>query len=76
MPIPGPIRSGTPSTAVSGIPWRWPDPDWEAEATRINPDGDVAIPEDQLDGFRTVDCLACGQDHPWEIGDAFIEEPG
>ena len=22
-----------------------------------------------------VDCLACGQDHPWEIGDAFIEEP-
>jgi hypothetical protein len=23
-----------------------------------------------------VDCLACGQDHPWEIGDAFIEEPG
>ncbi len=23
-----------------------------------------------------VDCLACGQDHSWEIGDAFIEEPG
>ena len=20
-----------------------------------------------------VDCLACGQDHPWEIGDAFLE---
>jgi hypothetical protein len=20
-----------------------------------------------------VDCLLCGQDHPWEIGDAFLE---
>jgi hypothetical protein len=20
-----------------------------------------------------VDCLACGQDHPWEISDAFLE---
>jgi hypothetical protein len=20
-----------------------------------------------------VDCLVCGQDHPWEIGDAFLE---
>jgi NAD-dependent SIR2 family protein deacetylase len=36
------------------------NPTWEAEATRINPDGDVSIPEEQLDGFRTVDCLACG----------------
>ncbi len=36
------------------------NPAWEAEATRINPDGDVSIPEEQLDGFRTVDCLACG----------------
>jgi NAD-dependent SIR2 family protein deacetylase len=36
------------------------NPDWQAEATQINPDGDVAIPEEQLDGFRTVDCLACG----------------
>jgi NAD-dependent SIR2 family protein deacetylase len=34
--------------------------DWRAEATAVNPDGDVALPDEQLDGFRSVDCDVCG----------------
>lgn len=33
---------------------------WRAVATAINPDGDVDVPEDQLDEFVVVDCLVCG----------------
>ncbi|SHM99197.1 NAD-dependent protein deacetylase [Cryptosporangium aurantiacum] len=29
------------------------------EAT-VNPDGDVDLPEEQLDGFAVVDCIGCG----------------
>jgi NAD-dependent SIR2 family protein deacetylase len=36
------------------------NPDWQAQITAINPDGDVELPDEQLDGFRTVDCTACG----------------
>ncbi|HSP38009.1 MAG TPA: NAD-dependent protein deacetylase [Frankiaceae bacterium] len=36
------------------------NPDWQAKVTAINPDGDVELPDDQLDDFRTVDCPACG----------------
>jgi NAD-dependent SIR2 family protein deacetylase len=36
------------------------NPEWQAQVTAINPDGDVELPEAQLDGFRTVDCTACG----------------
>jgi NAD-dependent SIR2 family protein deacetylase len=36
------------------------NPDWQAQVTAINPDGDVELPEEQLDGFRTVDCTVCG----------------
>ncbi|MDQ1648764.1 MAG: hypothetical protein QOG60_821 [Frankiaceae bacterium] len=35
------------------------NPDWQAQVTAINPDGDVELPEEQLDGFTTVDCLVC-----------------
>jgi NAD-dependent SIR2 family protein deacetylase len=34
--------------------------EWRAVATAINPDGDVDVPEDQLDEFVVVDCASCG----------------
>lgn len=34
--------------------------DWSATVTAVNPDGDVDLPDEQLDGFTLVDCLACG----------------
>jgi NAD-dependent SIR2 family protein deacetylase len=33
---------------------------WEAEITAVNPDGDVDLRDEQLEGFRMVDCVACG----------------
>lgn len=33
---------------------------WRADITAINPDGDVDVPEDQLDEFVVVDCAECG----------------
>lgn len=33
---------------------------WRAVAVGVNPDGDVDLPDEALDGFRTVDCTACG----------------
>jgi NAD-dependent SIR2 family protein deacetylase len=36
------------------------NPDFEATVTGINPDGDVELPEEQLTGFRVVDCPICG----------------
>jgi NAD-dependent SIR2 family protein deacetylase len=33
---------------------------WRATLTAVNPDGDVDLPDEQLDGFVVVDCLACG----------------
>jgi NAD-dependent SIR2 family protein deacetylase len=33
---------------------------WEGAATRINPDGDVDLPETSVDAFVMVDCTACG----------------
>lgn len=33
---------------------------WEGAATRINPDGDVDLPESSVDAFTMVDCSACG----------------
>ena len=33
---------------------------WQAEVLAVHPDGDVDLPEDELEGFRTVDCLVCG----------------
>ena len=34
--------------------------DWSTEVLGVHPDGDVDLPEDELEGFRTVDCLVCG----------------
>ncbi len=34
--------------------------DWRSSVTAVNPDGDVDLPEDSLDGFTVVDCPACG----------------
>ncbi len=36
------------------------NPEWEAIATAVNPDGDVALDDEHLHGFRVVDCPACG----------------
>jgi NAD-dependent SIR2 family protein deacetylase len=33
---------------------------WEGAATRINPDGDVDLPETSVDAFTMVDCTSCG----------------
>jgi NAD-dependent SIR2 family protein deacetylase len=33
---------------------------WRAQATAVNPDGDVELSEEALSGFRVVDCLTCG----------------
>jgi NAD-dependent SIR2 family protein deacetylase len=34
--------------------------DWRATVTAVNPDGDVDLPDEQLDGFTVVDCATCG----------------
>jgi NAD-dependent SIR2 family protein deacetylase len=34
--------------------------EWRATVTAVNPDGDVDLPDEQLDGFVVVDCLECG----------------
>jgi NAD-dependent SIR2 family protein deacetylase len=36
------------------------NPDFEARVTGVNPDGDVDLPEERLDGFRMVGCPVCG----------------
>jgi NAD-dependent SIR2 family protein deacetylase len=36
------------------------NPVFEGVATRINPDGDVELPEDVVGGFRLVSCKNCG----------------
>lgn len=33
---------------------------WRATVTAVNPDGDVDLPDDQLDAFTLVDCARCG----------------
>jgi NAD-dependent SIR2 family protein deacetylase len=33
---------------------------WRATVTRLNPDGDVDLPDEELDGFDVVGCDACG----------------
>jgi NAD-dependent SIR2 family protein deacetylase len=33
---------------------------WRATITAVNPDGDVDLPDEQLDGFTVVDCAVCG----------------
>lgn len=33
---------------------------WQARVTAVNPDGDVDLADEDLEGFRTVGCPACG----------------
>ena len=33
---------------------------WRARVLAVNPDGDVELADEDLDGFRIVDCAACG----------------
>ncbi|MCW2887170.1 MAG: hypothetical protein QOE54_1551 [Streptosporangiaceae bacterium] len=36
------------------------NPGWAGRVTRINPDGDAVLPDDQADNFHLVDCEGCG----------------
>jgi NAD-dependent SIR2 family protein deacetylase len=36
------------------------NPDWSASVRQVNPDGDVDLPEEQVAGFRVLDCRRCG----------------
>ncbi|WP_435875483.1 NAD-dependent protein deacetylase [Nonomuraea fuscirosea] len=36
------------------------NPDWEAAAGQINPDGDAVLTDAQVATFRVVDCTGCG----------------
>jgi NAD-dependent SIR2 family protein deacetylase len=36
------------------------NPDFGPRAGEVNPDGDAELPDEVLDGFVMVDCLACG----------------
>jgi NAD-dependent SIR2 family protein deacetylase len=47
--------------AALDVRLRAANPGFRPEATEeVNPDGDVELPEEALDGFVMVDCLACG----------------
>jgi NAD-dependent SIR2 family protein deacetylase len=51
---------GCTSRAELDLRLRTANPGWAAEATAINPDGDVALEDAALATFRLVDCRACG----------------
>jgi NAD-dependent SIR2 family protein deacetylase len=36
------------------------NPDWNAQVSAINPDGDAVLADEVVDSFRVVDCLDCG----------------
>lgn len=36
------------------------NPGWAADVTQVNPDGDVTLADEQVLGFRVVDCAGCG----------------
>ncbi|MCF6506106.1 NAD-dependent protein deacetylase [Blastococcus sp. MG754426] len=49
------------SRAALDLRLRAANPGFRPEPTdEVNPDGDVELPEEALDGFVMVDCLACG----------------
>ncbi len=48
-----------PRAELDGL-LRAANPDFEAEASRINPDGDAELADDDLAGFVMVDCPVCG----------------
>ncbi|SEK49752.1 NAD-dependent protein deacetylase, SIR2 family [Blastococcus sp. DSM 46786] len=50
------------SRAALDVRLRTANPGFRPEPTdEVNPDGDVELPEEALDGFVMVDCLACGR---------------
>jgi hypothetical protein len=51
-------RLSARTSSPSGL--REANPGWSAEATGINPDGDVSLPDEALDGFHVVPCVVCG----------------
>jgi len=51
-------RALTPRTELD-VRLRLANPDWSAQTTAINPDGDVSLPDEALDGFRVVSCRTC-----------------
>jgi NAD-dependent SIR2 family protein deacetylase len=34
--------------------------DWQAEVLAVHPDGDVSVPDEDLEAFRVVPCAVCG----------------
>jgi NAD-dependent SIR2 family protein deacetylase len=50
-------RAGLDLRLRAANPGFRPEPD---AADEVNPDGDVELPDEALDGFVMVDCLACG----------------
>ena len=48
------------SRTVLDVRLREANPHWSAEVTGINPDGDVSLPDEALDGFTVVPCEVCG----------------
>ncbi|MGY1833930.1 NAD-dependent protein deacetylase [Blastococcus sp. SYSU DS0510] len=50
------------SRADLDVRLRTANPGFRPEPTdEVNPDGDVELPDEELDGFVMVDCLACGR---------------
>jgi NAD-dependent SIR2 family protein deacetylase len=50
---------GTSSRSELDRRLREANPVFEAEAIRVNPDGDVDLPEEVVADFRLVDCIGC-----------------
>ena len=51
---------GLSSRAELDLRLRRANPGFDADVSAMNPDGDAEIADDELLGFRIVDCLACG----------------
>ena len=51
---------GLSSRAGLDVRLRLANPGFDADVSAMNPDGDAEIADDELLGFRIVDCLACG----------------
>ena len=52
-------RERTPRAELD-LRLREANPGWAADAGRINPDGDAVLTDEQVEGFRVVDCRSCG----------------
>ncbi|MFG1943820.1 NAD-dependent protein deacetylase [Nonomuraea sp. NPDC048826] len=52
-------RKRTPRAELD-LRLREANPGWAAEAGQINPDGDAVLTDEQVEGFRLVDCRSCG----------------